>query len=191
MTEIELYVKSYFDVENKDVSKIAELFKPTQIKKGDYFMKLGGKSKGLSFVQNGFLRMYGYDPNDEKEVTQWICTTGTFVTELSSLIFETPSRWNIQALTDCELYAISHHDYQRIGELIPNWVSLEKLFISKCFVAMENRIFSHLSMSAEERYNMLFEQNSELFNQVPQQHIASMLGMTPETFSRIRKKKIL
>jgi len=190
MTEIEQYVKTYFDVETKDVSKIADLFKPIQIKKGDYFVKLGGHSKGLSFLQNGFLRMYAYDTKDEKEVTQWICTTGTFVTELSSLIFNTPSRWNIQALSDCNLYSISQHDYQRIGEIIPDWISLEKLFISKCFVAMENRIFSHLSMTAEERYDMLFEQNSDLFNQVPQQHIASMLGMTPETFSRIRKKKI-
>ena len=190
MTEIEQYVKTYFDIENKDVSKIADLFKPSRIEKGEYFLKLGGKSKGLSFVQNGFLRMYAYDLSDEKEVTQWISTTGTFVTDLSSLVFGAPSRWNIQALTDCDLYSISQHDYQRIGEIIPDWNSLEKLFISKCFVALENRTFSHLSMTAEERYDMLFEQNSDLFNQVPQQYIASMLGMTPETFSRIRKKKI-
>jgi CRP/FNR family transcriptional regulator, anaerobic regulatory protein len=54
---------------------------------------------------------------------------------------------------------------------------------------MEDRIFSLLSLSAEERYNLLFTQNAELFNQVPLHYLASMLGMTAETFSRIRSNK--
>ncbi len=72
--------------------------------------------------------------------------------------------------------------------LVPKWQVLEKLFIAKCFTVMEDRIFAHLSMTAEERYVSFFEANKELFNQVPLQYIASMLGMTPETFSRIRNK---
>lgn len=60
--------------------------------------------------------------------------------------------------------------------------------MAKCFTMMEDRIFAHLSMTAEERYQLFFEQNKELFQQVPLQYIASMLGMTPETFSRVRKK---
>jgi CRP-like cAMP-binding protein len=55
---------------------------------------------------------------------------------------------------------------------------------------LEDRVFGHLSLSAEERYLQFFNQNKELFNQVPLQYIASMLGMTPETFSRIRKSLI-
>lgn len=54
---------------------------------------------------------------------------------------------------------------------------------------IEDRIFSHLSMTAEERYDLYFEHNRALFNQVPLQYIASVLGMTPETFSRIRKRQ--
>jgi CRP-like cAMP-binding protein len=68
---------------------------------------------------------------------------------------------------------------------------LEKLFIAKCFAILEDRIFSHLSMTAEERYHFFFGNNKVLFNQVPLQYIASMLGMTPETFSRIRKRQLL
>jgi hypothetical protein len=71
--------------------------------------------------------------------------------------------------------------------LIPEWHRLEKLFIAKCFTMLEDRIFRHLSMSAEERYQFFFHHDKELLNQVPLQYIASMLGMTPETFSRIRK----
>lgn len=72
--------------------------------------------------------------------------------------------------------------------LIPKWAELEKMFIIHCFVTLEDRIQTHLSMTAEERYHYFFENNKDLFNQVPLQYIASMLGMTPETFSRIRKK---
>jgi CRP-like cAMP-binding protein len=112
------------------------------------------------------------------------------VVDLSSFIFHLPARWNIQALTDCELYIIDSNEYLKIGQVIPRWSELEKLFIAKCFTILEERIISHLSMTAEERYNQLFDFNKELFNQVPLQHLASMLGMTPETFSRIRKKQV-
>jgi len=128
---------------------------------------------------------------EDKEITQWISTKGYFSTDLSSFVFDTASRLSIQALTDTEVYSITKDDYKRIGALVPNWHELEKLFIVRCFLILEERVFSHLSMTAEERYEYFFQNNKELFNQVPLQYIASMLGMTPETFSRIRKKQLL
>jgi hypothetical protein len=74
--------------------------------------------------------------------------------------------------------------------MVPLWYELEKMFLIRCFTFIEERIMSHLSMTAEERYHFFFENNKELFNQVPLHYIASMLGMTPETFSRIRKKPL-
>jgi CRP-like cAMP-binding protein len=73
---------------------------------------------------------------------------------------------------------------------VPKWNEFERLFIGKYFVIMESRVFDLISKPAEERYQQLFDQNRELFNQVPLQYLASMLGMTPETFSRIRKKMV-
>ena len=188
--EIEQYIKSYFGVIQIDELKvISSLFKMTTVKKGDYFLKTGKQSNELSFIKSGLLRVFV--TTKEKEITQWISSKGYFVTDLSSFVFETPARWTIQALINTELYTINREDYKRIGTLIPKWHHLEKLFIVKCFSIMEDRIFSHLSMTAVERYNIFFESNRELFNQVPLQYIASMLGMTPETFSRIRKKQML
>ncbi|MGS0527187.1 Crp/Fnr family transcriptional regulator [Zobellia nedashkovskayae] len=107
-----------------------------------------------------------------------------------SFSFKQRARWNIQALTDCELYTINKENYALLNSVVPNWAEMEKQFIAGCFVQLEERVFSHLSLSAEERYNQLFENNKALFNQVPLQYLASMLGMSPETFSRIRNKKI-
>jgi CRP/FNR family transcriptional regulator, anaerobic regulatory protein len=190
MNELEQNIKTYFGVIQLDeLELISSLFKLTTIEKGDFFLKTGRMCDKLSFIKSGYLRIF--TTTEDKEVTQWISTQGYFVTDLSSLLFENPARWTIQALTDSVLYTINREDYKKIGNLVPKWHELEKLFIGKCFAMLEDRIFSHLSMTAEERYEYFFENNKDLFNQVPLQYIASMLGMTPETFSRIRKKQLL
>jgi len=188
MTELEVYINSYFGITQDDISKISSYFRLTTLKKGDYFLKSGRVCDKLSFHKSGFIRVYV--TTHEKEITQWISSKGYFVTDLSGIIFNTPSKYDIQALSDCELYTIDQKDYNRIGQLIPQWHELEKLFIARCFTFLEERIFALLSMTAEERYKLLFEQNKELFNQVPLQYLASMMGMTPETLSRLRKKHL-
>lgn len=189
MTELEQNIKSYFGVIQADsLQSISSRFHLETLKKGAFYLKSGKPCTKLGFIKSGILRIY--KQTEDKEVTQWISTPGYFVTDLSSLLFETPARWTIEALTDAELFTIRGAEYKSIGDIVPNWHELEKLFIAKCFTILEDRVFTHLSMTAEERYAHFFEFNKELFNQVPLQYIASMLGMTPETFSRIRNKQL-
>jgi len=188
LTELQKYITSYFGSTHQNMDKITSLFKETELKKGEYFTKSGQYCEKLSFVKSGFIRVFANTHN--KQVTQWISTKGYFITDLYSFNFKQRARWNIQALTDCELYTINSENYALLNNLVPNWLEMEKQFIAGCFVQLEDRVFNHLSLSAEERYDQLFEKNKELFNQVPLQYIASMLGMSPETFSRIRNKKI-
>lgn len=186
MEALNNYIQSYFGISNQDLGKVATLFYEEKILKGEYFSKEGQYCKKMSFVRSGFLRVFSI--TEKKEVTQWITSQDYFVTDLRSFVFEMPGKWDIQALTDCELYTISHENYRKIGTLVPKWDHLEKLFLAKCFITLEDRVFSFLSMSAEERFHALFQFNPELFNQVPLNYLASMMGMTPETLSRIRKK---
>lgn len=188
MTELEHYIHQYFGLEAQNMKSIACFFKEQTLQKDVYFVKEGEHCKKMSFVRSGFLRVFRYA--DGKDVTQWISSAGDFITELSGLIFKQKSRWNIQAMTDCELYTIYEDDYDQLSTRIPSWDRLEKLFLAKCFITLEERVFSFLSMTAEERYLILFNHNSALFNQVPLHQIASMLGMTAETLSRIRNKRI-
>lgn len=186
MTELEKYIHTYFGVNKEDLGKISPFFKPFSLKKGEFFLKAGRYSDRLGFVESGIIREFL--DIDNKEVTKWISTKGYFAVDLHSFFFHQPARWNIQALSDCELLVIHANDYQRIHEFVPRWPELEKLFIAKCFAVLEDRVVQHLSLSAEERFVRLFSFNKELFNQVPLQYLASMLGMTPETLSRLRKK---
>jgi len=183
---LEQHIQSYFGIPSKSLQIVASLFEEEMLSKESYFAKTGQYCQKLSFVTTGYLRFYA--ETEHKDVTQWIASKDAFVADLRSLIFEMPARWNIQALTDCHLYTISSENYRRIKHLVPEWETLEKKFLAKCFITLEERVFSFLSLTAEERYLTLFQQESQLFNQVPLHYLASMLGMTPETLSRIRKK---
>lgn len=188
MTELENYIKTYFDIDDAFVTELAAFFKVETLSKNEYHTEVGGRHARLSFVKSGYLRVFRQE--DQKEVTQWISSPGEFATDLSAIMFGQPARWNIQAMTECTCYSISASDYTKIPEQIPNWTSIEKLFLAKCFMTIEDRVYSFLSMSAEERYQYFFQYKKELFLNTPQQYIASMLGMSPETLSRIRNKAI-
>lgn len=186
MNELEKNISALFEVSETDLKAISSYFHPIRLSKGDYFFKEGGYSNQLGFVVSGILRESVHLP--EKEITKWIATSGYFITDLSSFLFDKPATSSLQTLTDCELVAISKEDYNQLGKVISSWHTVEKLFLAKCFSMMGDRILTYISMSAEERYYQLWNSNKELFNQVPLQYLASMLGMTPETFSRLRKK---
>ncbi|MFT5859661.1 MAG: CRP-like cAMP-binding protein [Flavobacteriaceae bacterium] len=188
MNELIGYISSYFETKTEHSEKIAALFKEERVKRNEFHTSFGERHGKLSFVKSGFMRIY--KQTDKKEVTQWISSPGEFTTDLGSIMFEQPARWNIQALTDCELFTLAYSDYKRIQEQISDWAQIEKMFLAKCFMTIEDRIFSFISMTAEERYFFLCHEKPELIAQAPLQFIASMLGITPETLSRIRKKII-
>lgn len=80
----------------------------------------------------------------------------------------------MQAETPVELYTISKENYQKLNDVIPAWAELEKRFLANCFITLEERVFEFLSATAAQRYQRLFDQHPELFNQVSLQYIASM-----------------
>ncbi len=179
---------SFGQLSSADIDEMLSYFHHEQLDKNDFFVREGSYCNRLSYQVSGILRVYKIV--GDKEITQWISSPGYFVTELSSFFFDQSSRWSIQALSDVQLLSISKENYHKISRDLPQWNTTEKYFIAQCFATLENRVFEHLSLTAEERYDSYFSQNKELFNQVPLQYIASVLGMSAETLSRIRKRKL-
>ncbi|GGF33251.1 Crp/Fnr family transcriptional regulator [Echinicola rosea] len=184
--ELKNYLSNYFSLTSVQLEKLADLFQLETLEKGDFYAQTGMPCEKLSFIKGGYLRIFETAENG-KEVTQWISSKGEFTADLGSLVFGKAARRHIQAISACELYTIKKQAYRSLSETIPQWPEIEKLFISKCFITLEDRIFGFLSLTAEERYHQLFQYKQALFNEVPLHFLASMIGMTPETFSRIRR----
>lgn len=183
------HIQEYFGkLTDQELSMIGAYFQEEKLQKNDFFTESDKVCDKLSIVKSGILRVYAW--SDGKEITQWISTEDYLITEVMGFFFDQPNRWTIQAFSDSVLMTITKTNYRKLCQAFPKWNELEKRLIVKCFAMMEDRIFSHLSMTAEERYNLYFEQHKALFNQVPLQYIASVLGMTAETFSRIRRRQI-
>jgi CRP/FNR family transcriptional regulator, anaerobic regulatory protein len=188
MENFDKVIQDHFGkLSQEELSIIRSYFHLEKLQKNDFFTKSGKVCDRLSVVQSGILRIYTL--SNGKEITQWISTPNYLITEIMGFFFDQPNRWSIQALTDTELLTITKSNYIKLCKEFPKWNEIEKGLIAKCFAMLEDRVFSHLSMTAEERYDLYFAQNKSLFNQVPLQYIASVLGMTAETFSRIRKRQ--
>ena len=163
-SELATQLQSTFHLPPVEFAHISAFFKPMTLRRNDFLLKTDQFAQHLSFVQSGLMREFLY--HDGREVTKWISGPGYFIVDLASFLFEKPARVNIQALTDCELFAINKTDYARIGQVVPKWAEIEKMFIARCFTVLEDRVITHLSLTAEERYDAFFQYNPELFNLV-------------------------
>ena len=139
----------------------------------------------MAFIESGYMRMYNLV--DGKEITFWIGSEGRFITSLSSFIFETNNMWNIQAITDCRLYVINRDNHFKLTEDQPKWLEFDHKLLAYSFALLEKNMFSQLHTTAKQRFDNLLKEEPKLFKYVPLQYIASMLGITPESLSRLRK----
>jgi CRP-like cAMP-binding protein len=172
-------------IEKNSMDNILADFKPLEITKGEFFIKSGKICRQMAFIESGYMRMY--DIVDGKEITLWIGSKGKFITSLSSFIFETRNNWNIQAITDCKLYTINRENHFKLNKTEPKWLEFDNILLANSFVLLEQSMFSQLHTKAKQRYDKLISEEPDLFKNVPLQYIASMLGITPESLSRLRK----
>ena len=168
--------------------RIVDFFDVQVLERGEYLTKEGKYCQRMCVIDEGYLRFYTH--SEKKVVTHWIFGRQQLVTDISSFFLNTPSKWNIPAISKTTLFSISHDRYQVMKRKVPEWNQFEMIFIVKLMSALENRIYTLISMSAEERYRHLLEENTDILNELPLQYIASMIGTTPETLSRIRRKLI-
>ncbi len=164
---------------------IVSNFEILDLKKGDFFLRSGALCDKMAFIESGYLRMF--DIVDGKEITLWIAGSGNFITSLSSFVFQTTNFWNIQAVTDSRLSVISRTDHLKLCKEQQKWLEFDNYLLAYSFSLLEKKMFSQLHTTAKERLENLLEQQPELFLNVPHQYIASMMGIAPESLSRLRK----
>lgn len=169
------------------MDSILSAFKPVELNKGEFLLKSGNICRQMAFIESGYVRMY--DIVDGKEITLWIGSEGKFITSVSSFIFGTNNIWNIQAITDCKLFVINREDHFKLNKEEPKRLEFDNLLLAQSFALLERNMFSHLHTTAKQRFHTLMAEEPKLFQNVPLQYIASMLGITSESLSRLRKNE--
>lgn len=188
MEQLRNCISNQINIDKESLESIVSAFEIQTIKKGDFFLKSGRICRKMAFIKSGYLRMY--DNVDGKEITFWVGSNGKFITSLSSFIFETENFWNIQAVTDCDILVISKEKHFELCKQQPKWLEFDNLLLAHSFALLERSMFSQLHTTAQQRFENLLKEEPALFNHVPLQHIASMLGITPESLSRLRKNLV-
>lgn len=167
--------------------EIADYFTSRTILKNDYFLKEGQVCNEYLFLNNGFMRAFAYDTHGH-DVTTSFYSNCHVVFEVSSFFNRTASKENIQALTNCEGWYITYEQLNQLFHSLPEFREFGRSILVKGFATLKIRMLSTITETAEERYAQLLKTNPEIFYHAPLKHIASYLGITDTSLSRIRKE---
>ena len=186
MSFISETISSYVKAQEHELAEISSCFHRTDLKRKSIITRVGEIAKQLILIESGYLRMFRVE--NGKDNTLLIAGKGKFVTAISSFVHQQPSRWQIEALTDATIHLIKRDSHFRLCERHRCWLDFENMLLSKAIEALEFRNYELMNLKAEERFRLLFERNSSLFLDVPSKYIASMLGISQETISRLKQK---
>jgi len=165
------------------------LFKPKKLRKRQYFLQEGDVCKYQAFIEKGILRSYTIDEKGSEHILQF-ATEGWWMADLSSYVTGESSLFNIQAIEASELLLISKPSWDELMISIPKFENYFRILIQNHLVATQKRLMQSLSETAEEKYIKFSKTYPECLQRVPQHMIASYLGVSRETLSRLRKNII-
>ncbi|MCU7615831.1 Crp/Fnr family transcriptional regulator [Chryseobacterium sp. PBS4-4] len=184
---IELKSALILDAEEKEL--IRDAFKFKLLRKRQYLLQEGDVCKYMSFFIEGAGFMYSVNDKGQYHIIRF-AIENWWMGDYESYNFKTPSLYNIEVLEDSQVLMIEYHKLQELISKIPAVDEMIKLIDKKGIVATQKRIHSSISLSAEDRYDNLSKDYPEFLKRFPQTMIASYLGISPETLSRIRKSKL-
>jgi len=168
-------------------AEIASHFSQKLIAKNQFFLKEGNYCNEYLFLEKGFMRAFAYD-TEGNDITTGFYSDNQVVFEVSSFFNRTISKENIQALADSEGWYISYEQLNMLFHSLPEFRDFGRSILVKGFAALKNRVLSMITETAEERYAQLLKNNPEIFKHAPLKTIASYLGVTDTSLSRIRKE---
>lgn len=181
------FIQHSLPVPTQTASYIADQFDEKVISKNDYFLKAGTVSNDYLFLADGFMRAFTHD-SDGNDVTTAFYAKNRIVLEASSFFMRTISTENIQALTDCVGYSLTFDKLNKLFHSVPEFREFGRAMLVRQLVALKQRTLSMINKKAEERYTDLLESNRDIVQHAQLRHIASYLGITDTSLSRIRRE---
>lgn len=168
-------------------TEIASHFSEKNIRKHEFLLIEGNHCNEYLFLEKGFMRAFAHDI-EGNEVTTDFYSDKQVVFEVSSFFQRSISKENIQALTDCKGWYISYEQLNMLFHSLPEFREFGRSILVKGFAALKNRMLSQITETAEQRYANLLQTKPEIIHHAPLKTIASYLGITDTSLSRIRKE---
>jgi CRP-like cAMP-binding protein len=162
------------------------LFSPKKLRKKQSILQEGDIGRYNIFVTKGLLRSYTIDEKGNEHILQF-ALEGWWTADLYSFFTGEPSLFNIEALEDSELLLINHTDWESLLQKLPAFERYFRILIQNNLIATQRRLMESLSETAERKYLKFMKTYPESIQRVPQHMIASYLGITRETLSRLRR----
>jgi CRP-like cAMP-binding protein len=166
----------------------AEIAKKEEHHKGVQLLEAGKICRKLYFIEKGALRFY-YIDEEGKDITHWFLFENDFITELESFLLRKESDYSIEVLEDTILYSIEFDAYQKLMDTFPEIDNLWNIVLTKGIIDLGEKIKDLQFRDATTRYNNLLKKHPNILQRVSLGHIASYLGITQQSLSRIRKQK--
>ncbi|UQB69568.1 Crp/Fnr family transcriptional regulator [Epilithonimonas zeae] len=171
----------------EDLNLIFDKHDKLQFKKGDFFLKENEISNAYFVLESGVARSFVYD-TDNNDITINFFTEFDIIIEASSIFQRIPSIENIQAETDCLVWKINYEDFQELFLTIPALTEWGRAWMSYQLFYLKNRSVEMITKSATERYLDLIQEKPDVLKFAPLKNVASYLGITDTSLSRIRKE---
>ena len=183
---LENMIGSFDDVSESALKMIAQAASPAHYAKGDYLIRSGTVCRQLFFLQKGIVR--GFVSDGKKEVTTWLTAEGEMATAIRSFIKQQPTGENVQAIEACYVLAISYDELYHLLEKFPKLNVVVRKILEQYYCDAEERAYIIRLSNARVKYDYFLATKGNLVNRLPLKYIASYLGMTLETLSRMRTK---
>jgi CRP-like cAMP-binding protein len=165
------------------------LFQHKKLRKHQYILQNGDISRYETFILKGCTRTYEVDDNGQEHIIQFGLETW-WVGDLHSFLTNSPSRLNVDCLEDTEVLQILRTEMEKLYDKVPKLERFFRILIQKAYIASMDRIYSNLSKPAYERYQEFIDKYPHIEQRVPNHQIASYLGITPQSLSRIRSQSV-
>jgi len=163
--------------------------KPKKLRKKQYFLQEGDVCKYMGFIVNGATRMFAVDEKGHEHILHFGLEEW-WVGDYESFYLLTPSKYYVEALEEVDMILITNEQLQEFGRTIPAIAAMLNSLNQGATIANNKRMRAAISLTAEERYDDLTRTYPHFLQRFPQNMIASYLGISPETLSRIRKAAI-
>ncbi|WP_298738799.1 Crp/Fnr family transcriptional regulator [uncultured Chitinophaga sp.] len=182
------HLKNFAALTDKDIADSQPFWKARSISKGDFFNMQRMVCNDLGLVVKGIFRIYYHDPETEEDKNLFFFSENQFVVSFRSFISRSPCWYFIEAMEDSEIVFISYRDLNALYESNANWGKFGRLLAELFFSYAQSRTEEFMFFSHEERYLRLLEEHPNIIDRIPAYHIASFLGITNPSLSRIRKR---